>query len=66
MEAGIVWAAAGLMLGLGFAFALRRVQSYVAQRRRAAVPVVYSSRQDARRAARERQKKQRATGKTDA
>jgi hypothetical protein len=60
MTDGVVWAAVGLMLGLGLAFVARRVLGYLTQRRRTATPVVYTSRQDARRAAREREKKGRS------
>ena len=60
MTAGLLWAALGMSFGLGLALVIRRVRAHFSQRRRAATPVVYSSRQDARRAAREREKKQRS------
>jgi len=49
----------GLGLGLGLAFVIRRFRIRSEERRRAATPIVYASRQDARRAAREREKKQK-------
>ena len=57
---GLVAAAIGVGLGLGLAFVIRRFRTRRAEKKRAATPVIYASRQDARRAARERDKKQNA------
>lgn len=52
----IVCAAGGLALGFVLARAIRRRRDTADARRRAAAPVVYASRQEARKAQREREK----------
>ena len=57
---GIVWAAVGLGIGCGLAYLIRRWRGARAQRRRDATPIVYASRQEARKAARQREKATRS------
>jgi hypothetical protein len=57
MAFAAIWIVLGLALGFGIAFAIRRFLPAWRIRRRVAPPPVYASRQEERKAMRERQKK---------
>jgi hypothetical protein len=60
MTHSTVWMVLGLGLGLGLAFGVRRWLPARRKRQRAAMPVVYASRQHLRRAERDQRKREAA------
>ena len=58
-----IWMVSGLVVGFGVAFALRRFLPAFRKRPEKAAPPVYASRQEERKAMRERQKKQQSVRK---
>ena len=57
MMIGTIWLAIGLCSGLGLAFLARRYMMGSRQRRQAAMPVTYASRQELRKAQRQERKR---------
>lgn len=55
---GLIFAVLGLGLGIGLSYLFRRWQGTTRKKQRAATPVVYASRQEARKAARQQRKGQ--------